>query len=115
MRRNGPYRRPVSSGIPWPKFSEVWHKIVLASGFRRLGNVAQSFADMGKPLRFMVIEYAKQEDDVKGTRNQYTRYDISLSPLPAIPLVFGREYLVSAFTKVNRPEMLTGMHPNNIK
>ena len=85
---------PPRALAPWKswsqrKLSHLWRQFVLASGSRRSGDVKQSVADMGMsvishaPLgtkgapflqgpgrrrRFMVIEYAKHGDDIKGTQ-----------------------------------------------
>ena len=79
--------RALDSWKSWSqqKFSQVWRRIVLASGSRRSGDVKRTVADMGMavishaPLgtkgapfiqvpgrrsRFMVVEYAKQDGDI---------------------------------------------------
>ena len=83
--------RALASWKSWSqqKFSHLWRQLVLASGSRRSGDVKQSVAGIGMsvishaPLgtkgapfllgpgrrkKFMVIEYAKQSEDIRGTQ-----------------------------------------------
>ncbi len=83
--------RALASWKSWSQrqFSHLWRQLVLASGSRRSGDVKQSVAGMGMsvishaPLgtkgapfflgpgrrkKFMVIEYAKQGEGIRGTQ-----------------------------------------------
>ena len=104
----------------WSIFSEVWQNLAdMGKSMTRhavsVPNDAPVLEVPSRPIRFMVIEYAKQEDDIRGTRDQQTILETSLSALQAIRLVFEREQPVSTFTKVNLPEMVTGINPNSVE
>ena len=94
--------RALASWKSWSqqKFSHIWRQLMLASDSRRSGDVKQSVAGMGisvishAPLgtkgapfllgpgrrkKFMVIEYAKQGEDIRGTQKlvEIARYVLS--------------------------------------
>ena len=62
-------------GIPWSISSGLWQSLAdigksMPSRAHSESKDAPLLENPSRPLRFMVIEYAKQEDDVKGTRYQ---------------------------------------------
>ena len=62
-------------GILWSIFSEVWQNLAdmgksVTSHAHSVPQDAPLLEVPSRPMKFMVIEYAKQEDDMRGTRDR---------------------------------------------
>ena len=67
--------QPQLTGILWSIFSEVWQNLAdmgksTTSHAHSVPQDAPLLEVPSRPIKFMVIEYAKQEDDIRGTRDQ---------------------------------------------
>ena len=69
-------QRPQPTGILWSSiFSELWQNLIdkgklMTSRAHSVPRDAPVLEVPGRPMKFMVIEFAKQEDNIRGTRDQ---------------------------------------------